>query len=116
MKNMHSIHYYIASAMKVQRLKYQSDLALMMGVTASVLSAWKKGVYHPHDHYVVDLAKLGDNDEMIAIMDAEIWRAEGAPHTAILQNMRQIIQSAAAVFLLAITLSFGGDTLAETPA
>lgn len=107
---------YIDAAKTKQGYTTNTELANAIGITTAAFSMWNKLKSYPSEANMVKLSELADIDPKLGIIDCEIWRAEGAPHTKVLTEMRQIIQSAAAVFLLAITLSFGGDTLAETPA
>ena len=74
---MRDYNYYIEKAKNVQGFKYDNQVDIALGFKGSMTTMLKKGKRHLSDESMFKLAKLADENPLIALVDLNFMRTDG---------------------------------------
>ena len=121
---MKDVNFYLDEAKKNSGAKSDRRIAEMCGLGANAASFWRVGKALPSDETMVRLAKIAKINPLIALLDLNIMRSEGAARNAyikIYNGMQKTLHTAlfAMIFVLSasnaqITLT-GGELTYQIP-
>lgn len=68
---------YLAEARRVQKVASNNQIANLLGIATSSMSALFQGKSLPTDETMLKLAELANMDKEAALIDLSIWRSAG---------------------------------------
>jgi hypothetical protein len=64
------------SAMAAQNIPSENQLAIKLQTTSGQVGMWRRGIYFPKDHTVIDLCELAGIPIETGLMWLNVWRAD----------------------------------------
>lgn len=97
--------FYIDKAKEKQGFKYDNQVESALGFKGSMISIITKPGSHKHlsEEKMMELAALGGQSDIIALMDLQILKAEGAPQQNAYKEILKRISAIATVVLIGIS-------------
>ncbi len=89
------IEWYLERAKSVSGIKSNRKLGAELGISEGAMSHFKTRRVFPSDETMIRLARLAEVDDLVALMDLHIWKAENddtrAAYTQILKRISCIL-------------------------
>ncbi len=107
---MRTIDYYIDLAREKQGFKSDNQLGKALNFAGSGISNWRVKKAFPSDEKMIELARLAGVNDLVALMDLQIWKAENDDTRA---AYKQILKRISVVFIAALILFPAKDAFAK---
>jgi hypothetical protein len=107
---------YVNEAKKAQRFRSDAALGTVLGVGMEAVRKWKQGSAVPNEGIIVQLAEMGGNDPLLALIDCRAQFSKDARAKAYWQKHRWQVKKNIAVGLGVLFLAITGNlTLTALP-
>ncbi|MGH1403280.1 MAG: hypothetical protein ACRBDL_03465 [Alphaproteobacteria bacterium] len=107
------IHYYLDTAKEKGGYSSDRKLGQALDYSHGQISMLRKQSTFPSDEKMIEIAVLSGTDPEIALLDLAIWRTRGAAQSAYANILQKLVQTTAAIVILAGISTSPSPTFAQ---
>jgi len=106
---MLTIDDFINKAIEINKFKSDSELARAIGKNPAQICSYRKRKTWPSENAMLELAKLANEDQQIALVNLSLWRSEGQAR----QTWKKVLSTMTTTILFFLFILSPSDALAS---